>query len=471
VILLLLVSVGGLVVIITVGNGGETSVETVPPRLLSKPEPVRIDARTNQTNTDDWRLADLESGTRLTSVVATDAGFAAAGVDIGGPGIWTSDNGSGWELAGRLEQPPGVSAGAWQPMLLGEWQGSLLTYAWVEGQGTAVWLDTRFGGYVAGPDASLTSKIVPGERLIAATLMSVDGSPVAGLEQDQASLVVSENGADWSEVSRVGVTDADVLQMIGFAGGDFFAMATCETRDCPAWGLYRSADGLEWRPASIESADSGNVFVTDVAAIGDALVAVGTAGNELFGRPAVWSSTEGEHWSLDDLDDIFQPETTTVELIAVDLEDTPESATVAVDGTPFHLTEDSVIETDVGSITVSAVNSDSVRLTIGTGRSSLLDIHEQTSMERVAFLQEVASSGERVAIRGFRVARAGGDAGTFLPAIWLSEDGGATWTEKTIESGEGAWIASMAISDTGMVVIGGSGEGSERTWYYDPVED
>ena len=59
VILLFVVSLAGLITIIGVGGGGETPGQTGPPRLLSEPEPVTIDVRTDQTTTNNrWRLAE-----------------------------------------------------------------------------------------------------------------------------------------------------------------------------------------------------------------------------------------------------------------------------------------------------------------------------------------------------------------------------------------------------------------------------
>jgi hypothetical protein len=476
VILLFVVSLAGLITIIGVGGGGETPGQTGPPRLLSEPEPVTIDVRTDQTTTNNrWRLADLEAGTRLSNVVATDAGFAAVGVDTDGPGIWTSWDGSRWELMHRLEQPPDAQAvmrptvGS-QPLLFARWHDSLLTIAWVDGEGTAIWMDADFVGYVTGLDSRFASTAVPGAELIAA-VMPVGLSPGEGADQDQPLLVVTENGIDWTEVPAVGLPDDQVPYLAGFAGGYFYISTTCQTQDCSPPGIYRSADEFDWQPAVLESADAERVFFASVADVGDRLLGVGAVVGPGSQQPAIWSSDDGEFWSLDDLDYSLQPESTTIELIAVD-PDTRNSATVAVDGQPFELTEDSEIETDVGSITVANVNSDSVRLTIGTGRSQLVDIHEQVSIDRFAFLQEVSGRGERVAIRGFRFARSTGDASAIASAIWLSQDGGTTWTAETLGPGTGAWTRSMAVSDSGIVVVGSSADGARsHVWYYDPADD
>lgn len=187
----------------------------------------------------------------MTSVVATHAGFLAAGYQ--GPefgpadaAMWTSPDGARWAAVD-----------------------------------------------VPRADSRITGVAADGERLVAVGRVSSDDAAVSW---------TSEDGRHWQRSpSQASLDGAVMLSVAPLAYGWVAVGTTASGEEAAAW---ISDDGLTWRRAPSQrsflspSTYAAHAEMSDVTAAPDRLVAVGwnSSGN---GAAVVWTSTDGLAWTRD----------------------------------------------------------------------------------------------------------------------------------------------------------------------------
>ncbi|MCP4305801.1 MAG: hypothetical protein GY788_13200 [bacterium] len=469
-------ALAGVTVIVTLGDGDAPSVSTtIAAPLLSEPGPVTVDATGSyeRESGGDWALAELGLTGGLGDVVATDAGFVAVGHDSEGLGLWRSGTGEFWEPSLRLEVPSGTDLsylstpwGVSRLQLL-EWEGSTVVFGPV-GDGLAVWLDGGLRGVMDEFPAGSHPRVVAGDQLLAVVLSAPDGVEVPEIDQFEESWLLSDDGVEWVSISPSGLPEAGV-SLIGWVGGFYYVSASCAFDDCAPLSLYRSSDGATWETTDVEvpgAPHSGVGQIIDIARVGERLLAVGAVDRGAGFETAMWSSSSGQHWDLILLPDAFRSDVPTVELIGTNSTD-EAIAIVSIDGVQFELPIESVIDTDAGRIVVTAIGSDSIIVSIGNQGSRRLDQGVPLALQPTPLLNGIVADGPRVAIGGLLgTSDDGGDSfSSLVPAVWLSEDSGATWEVSIIDEPDGVFVDSMAITSGSISMISYSNTGSTLAWH------
>lgn len=404
-------------------------------------------------------------------MVAVDSGFMAVGYDSDGLGLWRSDTGELWQRSHGLEVPPGVELSdasiPWgvSQLQLFDLEGSTVVFGWV-GEVSVVWLDGEFRGVI--DEFRAPPWVIAGEQLLALVVAPPEGTEQPEREQFEESWFLSDNGLDRTPFSPSGLPEAGV-HLIGWVDGFYYASSGCGPDNCSPPSLYRSGDGATWEATDVEvpgPVDSGFGQVTDVAQVGERLLAIGTVDSGAGWEPAMWGSPSGQHWVLAPLADAFHSNTTTVELVATN--STYEgTAIVSIDGVEYELPKESVIETDAGRIVVTAIGRDSIVVRVGTQGSHRLDQGVPLTLHPTPLLYDIAAHQSRVAIRGRLATSDDGDDSFWstAPAVWLSEDSGATWELSIIDESETAFINSMALSSGSISMTGNTDNGSPVAWH------
>lgn len=469
-------ALAGVTAIGTLGGGGDaSSVSTITVPLLSELGPVTVDATGSyeRESGGDRGLVQLELETSLGNVVATDSGFVAVGHDSNGLGLWRSSTGEFWQRSQRLEVPPGVDLsnlvapwGMSQVRLL-EWDGSTFVFGSV-GEGLALWLDGVFRGLIDEFPSGSRPRVVAGDQLLAVVLSAPDGVEVPEIGQLEESWLLSEDGVEWAPISPQGLPEAGA-QLIGWVDGFYYASGDCARSECAPLSLYRSRDGAAWEATDVEVPgipESGFGQIIDVARVGERLLAVGAVDSGAGFETALWDSSSGEHWTLIPLPEAFLSDTPTVELVATNSAD-EAIAIVSIDGVEFELSIESVIDTDAGRIVVTAIGSDSIVVNIETQGSRTLDQGVPFTLQPTPLLHSIIAQGPRVAIGGMLgISDNGGDSfSSLVPAVWLSEDTGATWELSTIDEPDTVFIGSTALTADSFSMIGYTKTGSTLAWH------
>lgn len=465
---------GGVAMVGLFGDGGDGSVGTsVAARLLSELDPVLVDATTSGELEGAWDLVELDWGTWLGAVVASDFGFVAVGHDWDGPGLWRSATGEVWEQFADFELPPGVDGsdrgsrwGVFEFQLL-EWDDHYIAYGWAE-EAAPVWVDGEFGGFVHEFDTGNPNRVVAGEQLVTLALSVPVDTPTASVQFHERWLM-SSNGIDWVPISPTGVPQQGVV-LVGWADGFYYATTGCGPEECPLPTLYRSSDGVDWQDVKVETPGISEGWfgqVVDVAAVGESLLAVGAINSVGNWDSVMWRSDNGAAWSPAALGEPFRSTTATVEL--VDANPRYEgTAIISIEGTGYELPEDSVVDTDAGRITIAAINNDSVSVRIGNSSSSLIRSGTTLTLNRTPVVSEIITDQQRVALRGFLVTSVAGHdrLGFMVPAMWLSEDAGATWQLTIIDKHGDAHVESMALAGDHLILTGSTDQGRPAVWHY-----
>ena len=202
-----------------------------------------------------WQLHDVPvlggmHAERMTAVAATSFGFVAGG--SAGPELferharfWTSPDGQSWEPA-----PDDPTAFA---------------------------------------DAEVTAISAIGDRLVAVGWLGTAQHHTGGVAW------TSSDGRAWTRIDDAAFKDAAAASMIVAPWGGLLAVGSdIERKAALAW---LSADGEQWkRVVAGDYGDRRNLWMTDVAAVGDIVVAVGTAQATQRASATSWVSTDGITW-------------------------------------------------------------------------------------------------------------------------------------------------------------------------------
>lgn len=135
---------------------------------------------------------------------------------------------------------------------------------------------------------------------------TAQGAPSSGhAPLPQGVVWTSTTGLSWQRIPTPGtVFQGASLSSVTAGGPGYVAVGTVQTRPSPTpttnyrSAIWVSSDGARWYPASDAGPRFRAAFITDVAAGGPGLVAVGSA-YSAAGRPqapAIWTSTNGRSW-------------------------------------------------------------------------------------------------------------------------------------------------------------------------------
>jgi len=135
---------------------------------------------------------------------------------------------------------------------------------------------------------------------------TAQGAPSSGhAPLPQGVVWTSTTGLSWQRIPTAGtVFQGASLSSVTAGGPGYVAAGTVQTRPSPTpatnyrAAIWVSSDGARWQPAADAEPRFRAAFITDVAAGGPGLVAVGFA-YSAAGRPtapAIWTSVTGRSW-------------------------------------------------------------------------------------------------------------------------------------------------------------------------------
>jgi hypothetical protein len=121
---------------------------------------------------------------------------------------------------------------------------------------------------------------------------------VVGTAQEQSGAVAwtSPDGVTWTRVDDPSFADGLAVAVVAAPSGGLVAVGSdLDRREAVAW---TSPDGRRWTRAPSEPSreQAGYVWMTDVVAIGDSLVAIGEIQGLQRGTAMAWVSRDGIHW-------------------------------------------------------------------------------------------------------------------------------------------------------------------------------
>ena len=465
-ILLVLALVGvGTVVGWRAAGGDETPATTVPARALSEPEAVTVDATTVDRAIVDggWQIVELGFSVQFGDIASTGDGFVAVGSDIDGPGLWSSLTGESWTLSKRLDVAEAVAALAppvhWRsiPWQLEMWNGAVVAVGSV-GTSRGVWIDGEFGGFIGEPRLASWSRVVFGESL----LTVVDNE-----------WLMSNTGDSWTPIEPQGLPGG-MAYLVGFVDGFYYADGGRNSSACTSDHLYRSVDGVRWEVAAMESVaveEPEFLILNGFATTNGVPISVGgiedTPDQVRPGFvPGLWKHAGDGGWERCELGELFEPHTTTFELVRVNT--VGGAATVAVSGVEYSVPEGSVIATDAGDLLVESVRSDGIAIRGGTAGWTLLRPGTKITLLRRPGLGLPVSNGAQVAILGALISEDPENPrlSFSVPTVWVSDDACASWTELSINEPERlGHVAEIAISDDTIVLIGATEDTATVVWH------
>jgi hypothetical protein len=264
--------------------------------------PVFTAAAWTSKDGNDWALHPIDPGefTFAVGVAAGEGGSAVAvGRSRGDPVAWTSADGSTWErhvapvlhpaTAERMTTVIAIPDG----FLAGGSAGPELA-----DRHARFWRSVDGRSWDAVPDD--TAAFADSE---VRSIVRFDGGfvavGVAGSAQQSTAAVawVSRDGQRWARVDDPSFDGAVAASVAAPPSGGLVAVGSDVARhEAIAW---TSSDGQHWTRAPQTAAttrDPGFVWMTDVAAIGDVLVATGMEQPLQRATATSWVSRDGVHW-------------------------------------------------------------------------------------------------------------------------------------------------------------------------------
>jgi hypothetical protein len=310
---------------VTKTEGALVAVGYVPPDWTS--------AAWTSSNALDWAYHQLDS-TAFTFPVAVTSGSGGALVAVGRrrnePVAWTSPDGAAWQLhdvsilggtdAERMTAVVATSFG----YLAGGSAGPELferhARFWTSHDG-ATW-DPVADEPAAFADAEVTAVTAFENRFVAVGVL--------GTAQHKTGAVAwtSSDARTWTRIDDPGFENGVASALIVAPFGGLLAVGSdIDRKVALAW---TSPDGQHWKKITAgDYGDRRNLWMTDVAAIGDRVIAVGTSQATQRASATSWISADGITWEQAHSAPILEQ----VELLAVSAGG-PGAVTVGVFGGP-----------------------------------------------------------------------------------------------------------------------------------------
>ena len=267
----------------------------------------------------DWAYHEIDSTAFTFPVALTGAptgGFVAVGRRANDPVAWTSSDGASW----RLHNVPtlGGAHGAAERM------NAVTTtdFGYLAGGSAGPEGFERHARFWTSPDG-VTFDPVPDDDAafadaeVTAVTSYGDGYVAVGMlgsAQHHTGAVAwtSPDGLRWSRVDDPAFKAGVASSVIAAPFGGLLAVGSdLDRKAALAW---TSPSGEGWKKVTGgDYGDKRNLWMTDVAAVGDRVIAVGTSQASQRPSGTAWVSTDGLHWDQADALPIFGQ----VELFAV----------------------------------------------------------------------------------------------------------------------------------------------------------
>lgn len=309
---------------VTQANGTLVAVGYVPPDWTS--------AAWTSSNSLDWAYHPIDTTAFTFPVALTSSagGFVAVGRRVSDPVAWTSTDGEAWQLH-TVPVLGGMHAERMTSVVA-------TSFGYLAGGSAGPELFERHARFWTSPDG-VTWQTVADDRAAFAdaevtAIAAIAGRFVAvgelGPAQHHTGGVAwtSPDGRTWTRIDDPAFEDADPVAMIVAPFGGLVAVGSdIEKKAALAW---LSPDGEHWqRVTAGDYGDKRNLWMTDVAAVGNQLVAVGTAQATQRASATSWISADGITWQQAHTAPILEQ----VELSAVTAGG-PGAVTVGVFGGP-----------------------------------------------------------------------------------------------------------------------------------------
>ena len=240
---------------------------------------------------------DTTAFTFPVAVTSGSGGLVAVGRRVYDPVAWTSSNGATWELhtvpvlggtpAERMTSVVATTFG----YLAGGSAGPELferhARFWTSRDG-ATW-DPVADDATAFADAEVTAITTSGDRFVAVGVLGPAQHHTGALAWTSA------DGLAWTRIDDPAFEDAVASSIIVAPFGGLLAVGSdIDRKAALAW---LSPDGEGWkRIVARDYGDRRNLWMTDVAAIGDRVIAVGTSQATQRASATSWVSSDGVQW-------------------------------------------------------------------------------------------------------------------------------------------------------------------------------
>ena len=144
----------------------------------------------------------------------------------------------------------------------------------------------------------------PGALGVSDVIRTPSGYLAVGYEDFDAATWTSTDCLTWERVPPTDALQDASLYAVARAGDLYVGIGRgkLSATDAPSPALWTSSDGRRWERVTprVVSADGvgDELYANDIAALGDLFVAVGGTkwGGGAWGRPAIWTSTDGRTW-------------------------------------------------------------------------------------------------------------------------------------------------------------------------------
>jgi hypothetical protein len=274
--------------------GGFAAVGYVPPDW--------VPAAWTSPDGESWSIHSMGT-TEFTFPVAVAAGEDGTVVAVGRsgprPAAWTSRDGVAWQFQ-AVPGPQGSNVAERMTSVVATARG------YVAGGSVGPELFERHARLWSSPDG-IDWKAVPDDpdafanaEVRAITRFS-DGFVAVGVigaaqEPTGAVAWTSPDGTSWTRVDDPSFVGGIAVAVVAAPFGGLVAVGSdLARREAVAW---TSPDGTRWTRAPSEASreHAGFVWMTDVAAIGDRVIAIGVYQGLQRGTATSWVSGDGRHW-------------------------------------------------------------------------------------------------------------------------------------------------------------------------------
>ena len=252
------------------------------------------------SNSLDWAYHQVGTTAFTFPVALTtgpQGGLVAVGRQLDHPVAWTSADGASWQLhvvpvlgGMNAERMTAVAATRFGYVAGGSAGPELFerhARFWTSNDGVT-W-ETVTDDKTAFADAEVTAISAIGDRLVAVGWLGTAQHHTGGVAW------TSSDGRRWTRVDDPAFKDAAAASMIVAPFGGLLAVGSdIEKKAALAW---LTADGQHWqRVTAGDYGDRRNLWMTDVAAVGDRVVAVGSSQATQRASGTSWVSADGITW-------------------------------------------------------------------------------------------------------------------------------------------------------------------------------
>lgn len=271
---------------------------------------------------------------------------------------------------------------------------------------------------------------------------------------------ISSGDGQWRRRDVRGIRRAELDVLVEHDGVFFAAGSGCEGGPCvPA--MWRSPDGIEWT----EVGDFGPIpgTVTGISASeSGVLSAVGTVAP---GLGSSWQSTDGGNtWSNDGARGLG--DSIRISVLGLDVESSPRTALLLVDGERVEVGEGTVLVTPLGEVAIPALGD--VAVFIAGDEVHAVELGAAWELYADTRVEDVDAFGGRIVAVGSRTLPGARP----QPMVWVREERSLDWLPNVLTEAT-ALPAELSIGHSRLAVVGSTDRDSVvwlGTWSAPSVE-